>query len=151
MGDEDESFIPPEDFNQHENSNWSVVNCSTAAQYYHILRRQLRREFRKPLIVVAPKKMLKSKDAQSSIEEFGENRRFHRVLDDAFPDKINQADKIKKVVLCSGQVHHELAKAREDAKVKDVALVRIEELHPFPYKKLRPILAKYKNAKVVWT
>lgn len=101
-------------------------------------------------MVIAPKKMLKSKDAMSDIEEFGPGLRFRRVLDEAFPQNLVEPSKIRKVLLCSGQVHHELARARDEAGVKDVALVRIEELHPFPYKRLRPILEKYANANVHW-
>jgi 2-oxoglutarate dehydrogenase E1 component len=148
--DEDESVIPADNIYQHQESNWSVVNCTTAAQYFHVLRRQLRREFRKPLVVIAPKKMLKSRDAMSSIEEFGPGLRFHRVLDEAHPEKLVDPKKVKKVLLMSGQVHYDLVHAREKAGIDDIALVRIEELHPFPYKRLAPVLERYPNAKVEW-
>jgi len=146
--DEDESFYPDLKFDQHKNSNMSVVNCSTAAQYYHVLRRQLRREFRKPLVVVAPKKMLKMRDASSKMEEFGPGLRFKRVLDD--PKTFKDPKKVRKVLIMSGQIYYDLNKARKEEKVEDVALLRLEEMHPFPYKRLALYLEKYPNAKVEW-
>ena len=84
-----------------ESVNMKVVNCTTAAQYFHVLRRQCRRPFRKPLIVVAPKKLLKLKAANSDIESFGEGLRFHRVLPDVLPDLVPD-NKVKKAIFCSG-------------------------------------------------
>lgn len=102
-----------------------VVNCSTSAQYFHVIRRQMHRTFRKPLIVVAPKKMLRLKDAGSEISEFDAGLRFKRVISNENSTAVSD-DKIRKLVLCSGQVYYDLVKAREETKSNDVAIVRIE-------------------------
>lgn len=126
-----------------------VVNATTSAQYFHLLRRQLRRPFRKPLIVVAPKKLLKSKDANSNLEEFGEGLRFKRVLSDHNANLV-APEKVKKVIFCSGQVHLDLEHAREKTGRNDIAIVRVEQLCPFPFSSIIPEVQKYKNAEIMW-
>lgn len=148
--DEDESYIPADDIKQHEHVNWQVVNCTTAANFFHVLRRQMRRTFRKPLVVMSPKKLLRYKDACSSLEEFGEGLRFQRVIDEIEHQQLVSKDKMRKVILCSGQVYYDILNARRASNVKDVAILRIEELHPFPYKLLIPYLQQYTNADVYW-
>ena len=107
------------------------MNCSTAANYFHVLRRQLLRPFRKPLVVVAPKKLLKLREAGSDIEEFTKGHTFQRVIGETNRD-INPAN-VRKLVLCSGQVYYDLIAEREKLGKKDIAIVRVEQLSPFPY------------------
>ena len=126
-----------------------VINCSTAAQYFHALRRQCRRPFRKPLIVVAPKKLLKLKAAGSSIEDFDVGLRFKRVLPDTAADLVPAA-KVRKVLFCSGQVYYDLENERVKKGVKDIAIVRVEELAPFPFRSVDAELKKYPNAAPMW-
>jgi len=135
--------------------NWQVANCTTPANYFHILRRQLHRKFRKPLILMTPKSLLRHKRATSDLFEFGPGSSFHRVLwDDAQwkPDPTTLAadDKMRRVVLCCGKVYYDLYEAREAAKIDDVYLLRIEQLYPFPARTLINELGRFKNADFVW-
>ncbi len=128
--------------------NIQVVNCSTPANYFHALRRQLKRSFRKPLIVLTPKSLLRLKACQSDLADFGPDSSFHRVLVD--PVKLDQK-KVKRIVLCTGKVYYDLAAEREKRGIKDVALVRVEQLYPFPAGTLKAVLETYgKNTDVVW-
>lgn len=126
-----------------------VVNCTTAAQYFHVLRRQVRRPFRKPLIVVAPKKLLKLKAANSDIELFDEGLRFHKCIPDVHPN-LAPNDKVRKVVFCSGQIYYDLEAEREKRGIKDIAIARLEEISPFPFRSVEVEVAKYKNAETMW-
>jgi len=129
------------------NPNWHVVNPTTPAQYFHLLRRQLKRDYRKPLILVAPKILLRLSSCVSTLEEMGPGSKFMPVLGDrnVAPEKVNQ------VVYCSGKLYYDLVKQRESAKRNDVAIVRVEELTPFPFNELREESKKYVNAKnFVW-
>jgi 2-oxoglutarate dehydrogenase E1 component len=129
--------------------NMQVVNPTTAAQYFHVLRRQLRRPFRKPLIVIAPKKLLRFKDAGSPIEDFKESLRFKRVIGDQ--NKYIVADeKVKRVIFCSGQVYYELETARVKSHRNDIAICRVEQIAPFPFRYIEKEVQKYKNADVMW-
>ena len=136
--------------------NWQVANCSTPANYFHILRRQLHRKFRKPLILMTPKSLLRHRLVQSQLEEMGEGTTFHRVLWDDAQHKPNQKiklvadDKIKRVVLCSGKVYYDLYEAREEAGIDDVYILRVEQLYPFPARALMAELGRFKQADVVW-
>ncbi|MEQ9122892.1 MAG: 2-oxoglutarate dehydrogenase E1 component, partial [Alphaproteobacteria bacterium] len=128
--------------------NMQVCVPSTPANYFHMLRRQVRRNFRKPLIVMTPKSLLRHKACVSKLAEFGPGSSFHRVIaDDA---KLVAAGQVKRVVLCSGKVYYDLVAARDERGVKDVAIVRVEQLYPFPVKSLTAELEKYPNADVVW-
>ena len=106
MCDDEPDVIPELEANYYDknqrNYNWQVVNCSTAANYFHVLRRQLRRNFRKPLVVIAPKKLLKFKEAGSKIESFGPGNKFARTIKEREESKLLAADKIRKIVFCSG-------------------------------------------------
>ena len=126
--------------------NWQVINCTTPANYFHALRRQMRRDFRKPLIVMTPKSLLRHKLCVSALDNFIGEERFDRVL----PDTTVAAKDVKRVVLCSGKVYYDLFEAREAKKIKNVAIVRVEQLYPFPEKPLADIISKYPNAQVVW-
>jgi 2-oxoglutarate dehydrogenase E1 component len=136
--------------------NMQVANCTTPANYFHILRRQLRRDFRKPLIIMTPKSLLRAKRATSMLHEFGPDSSFHRVLwDDAevLPDqpiKLVKDNKIRRVVLCSGKVYYDLYEEREKRGVNDVQLLRIEQLYPLPVKALINELNRFKQAQIVW-
>jgi 2-oxoglutarate dehydrogenase E1 component len=136
--------------------NWQVANCTTPANYFHILRRQLHRNFRKPLILMTPKSLLRHKRVVSDIADLGPGTTFHRVLwDDA---QARQGEKItlvadgdiRRVVLCSGKVYYDLYEAREDAGIDDVYLMRIEQLYPFPGKALVKELSRFPKAEVAW-
>jgi 2-oxoglutarate dehydrogenase E1 component len=136
--------------------NMQVANCTTPANYFHILRRQLRREIRKPLILMTPKSLLRHKRAVSRLDEFGSGTSFHRVLWDdaqALKDeriKLVADDRIRRVVVCSGKVYFDLYEEREKRGIDDVYLLRLEQLYPFPTKALLQELSRFKEAEIVW-
>jgi 2-oxoglutarate dehydrogenase E1 component len=136
--------------------NWQVANCTTPANYFHILRRQMHRSFRKPLILMTPKSLLRHKRVTSRLDQFGPGTSFHRVLLDSaqngLSEKIELAPDalIKRVVLCSGKVYYDLFEARENQGVSDVYLMRVEQLYPFPARALIHELARFPQAEVVW-
>lgn len=151
LSDADDQY-PTDDMTElkiAQQCSMKIVNCTTAAQYFHTLRRQIRRPFRKPLIVVAPKKLLKLKAANCDIEEFDEGLRFKRVLPDTASDLVADA-KVRRVIFCTGQVYYDLENERNKKGVKDVAIVRVEELAPFPFRSIEPELKKYANAQPMW-
>ncbi len=129
--------------------NMQVVNCTTPASYFHVLRRQMRRKIRKPLIVMTPKSLLRHKLAVSKLADFGPGSSFHRVLFDG--SGIGPDETIKRVVLCSGKVYYDLLEARDDRKLNDdVVIIRLEQLYPFPAQSLADDLGRFKQAQVVW-
>jgi 2-oxoglutarate dehydrogenase E1 component len=128
--------------------NWQVVNCTTPANYFHALRRQMHRNFRKPLIVMTPKSLLRHKLAVSALKDFGPGSSFHRVLPEA--EALVPGDKVRRVVLCSGKVYYDLLADRQARKINDVAILRLEQLYPFPDEPLADELGKYPNADIVW-
>ncbi|MFN3262321.1 MAG: 2-oxoglutarate dehydrogenase E1 component [Pikeienuella sp.] len=136
--------------------NWIVANCTTPSNYFHILRRQLHRNFRKPLVLFTPKSLLRHKLCVSKIEEMGPDSSFHRVLwDDAEMGggstvKLKKDDRIKRVVICSGKVYYDLLEARDAAGLDDVYLLRLEQLYPFPALSLTKELTRFKKAEIVW-
>ena len=128
--------------------NIQVANCSTPASYFHILRRQVRRPFRKPLIVATPKSLLRHKLAVSSFDMMGPNSSFHRVL---LENEILCPDEdVKRVVLCTGKVYYDLFEERQKRGLKNVFFMRLEQLYPFPYRALATELARFPKAQVVW-
>ena len=140
------------------NDNLQVMNCTTPANYFHALRRQMHRDFRKPLIIMTPKSLLRHKYCTSNLEDFSKKNSFHRVLWDHAVDpqlngfiKLKKSKKIRKVILCSGKIYFDLLEAREKNKIDDVIFFRIEQLYPFPAKSLVKELKPYaKNAKFYW-
>jgi 2-oxoglutarate dehydrogenase E1 component len=136
--------------------NIQVANCTTPANYFHILRRQLRRDFRKPLILMTPKSLLRHKKAMSKLEEMGPDTSFHRVLwDDAqlHPTggiKLAADEKIRRVVLCSGKVYYDLFEEREKRGLDDIYIMRVEQLYPFPLKALVAELSRFRKAELIW-
>lgn len=147
------AFPSPEKLQrQHQDCNIQVAYPTTPANYFHLLRRQQHRQFRKPLINIFSKSLLRHPLARSNIEDFIGDSGFKWVIDDTEVGKnINKKDEIKRVVVCSGQVYVGLHKARADNKVNDTALIRIEQLHPFPYAQLKEVLDSYPNVSdFVW-
>ena len=140
------------------NDNMQVMNCTTPANYFHALRRHMHRAFRKPLIMMTPKSLLRNKYCVSNLEDFSKSNSFHRILWDHAIDpqskgfiKLKESSEIKKVILCSGKVYFDLLEAREKLKKDDVILFRIEQLYPFPAKALVNELKPFaKNAKFFW-
>jgi len=137
--------------------NMQVVNCTTPANYFHALRRQMHRDFRKPLIVMTPKSLLRHKRAVSFFKDMGPSTSFHRILVDGAElpecraDVTLKADKdIRRVVMCSGKVYFDLFEEREKRKIDDVYLLRVEQLYPFPVASLMKELARFPQADMVW-
>ena len=135
--------------------NWIVANCTTPANYFHILRRQMHRTYRKPLIMMTPKSLLRHKMAVSKADEFTTGSSFHRVLwDDAqhgnSDTKLAADSKIKRVVMCSGKVYYDLLAERDQRGLKDVYLMRVEQFYPFPAISMVKELSRFKNAEMVW-
>jgi len=136
--------------------NLQVANCSTPANYFHILRRQMLREFRKPLILMTPKSLLRHKKAVSTLADMAEGSSFHRVLDDdaragALTSlKLRPDREIRRVLLCSGKVYFDLLEEREKQGVDDVTILRLEQFYPWPMKSLTSALARFKAAELVW-
>ncbi len=136
--------------------NWQVANCTTPANYFHCLRRQMHRKFRKPLILMTPKSLLRNKRVHSDIEDFGPETSFHRVLWDGAEVGLSENIKlvpdkeIKRVVMCSGKVYFDLFEERESRKINDVYLMRIEQLYPFPARALIQELGRFPQAEMIW-
>ena len=137
--------------------NLQVMNCTTPANYFHALRRQIHRDFRKPLVIMTPKSLLRNKYCVSNLEDFAKTNSFHRILwDHAFEEKygfieLKKSEKIEKVIICSGKIYFDLLEAREKYKKDNIVLIRIEQLYPFPIKSLVKELKPYrKNAKFYW-
>ncbi|HXQ51308.1 MAG TPA: 2-oxoglutarate dehydrogenase E1 component [Stellaceae bacterium] len=128
--------------------NIQVCNLTTSANYFHALRRQVRRDFRKPLIVMTPKSLLRAPEVATPLSEMGPGTSFHRLIHEI--DPIAPAAKVRRVVLCSGKVYFDLAKARREKKIDDIAILRLEQLYPFPARSFAQMLAGYPNAELVW-
>jgi 2-oxoglutarate dehydrogenase E1 component len=128
--------------------NWQVANCTTPANYFHILRRQLHRQFRKPLILMTPKSLLRHKRVVSRLDEMGPGTTFHRVL----WDDLRKTDaEIRRIVLCSGKVYYDLAEARDAEELHDIYILRLEQLYPFPARALLHEIGRFPNAEsIVW-
>ncbi len=128
--------------------NWQVVVPTTPANYFHALRRQVRRSFRKPLVVMTPKSLLRHKECVSTLADFGPGTSFKRIL--AETDPLTDDIKVRRVILCSGKVYFDLVAERRKRKIDDIAILRIEQLYPFPFSRLGVRLSQYPNAEVVW-
>jgi 2-oxoglutarate dehydrogenase E1 component len=135
--------------------NWIVANCTTPANYFHILRRQLHRSFRKPLVLMTPKSLLRHKLAVSKLTDFAEGSSFHRVLwDDAqygnSTTELAPDERIRRVVICSGKVYFDLLEARDARGIDDIYLLRLEQFYPFPALSLTKELGRFRDAEVIW-
>ncbi len=123
-------------------NNMQIVNCTTPANFFHVLRRQLKRDFRKPLVVFTPKSLLRHPKVVSNLSEFVGKSQFQEVIDDSF---VKSAD-VKRVLFCSGKIYYDLLEKQQTGNHNDVAIVRVEQLYPTPMDKLRAVRNKYKNA-----
>jgi 2-oxoglutarate dehydrogenase E1 component len=136
--------------------NIQVMNCTTPANYFHALRRQIHRAFRKPLILMTPKSLLRHKRCVSTMKDFTKKNSFHRVLeDDAYHTESNlltlaRDKKISKVVICSGKIYFDLIESREKTRNNKVVFIRIEQIYPFPLKTLANLVKRYPNAEFIW-
>jgi 2-oxoglutarate dehydrogenase E1 component len=136
--------------------NMQVANVTTPSNYFHILRRQMKRDFRKPLVLMTPKSLLRHKRAISSLSEMAGESSFHRLLwDDAEvikdgPIKLQKDNKIRRVVMCAGKVYFDLLEEREKRGIDDIYLLRVEQLYPFPAKALINELSRFRHAEMVW-
>jgi 2-oxoglutarate dehydrogenase E1 component len=151
--DEDPHYIPKmarDERMQIQRANWQVVNCTTPSQYFHVLRRQIHRDFRKPLVVISPKNLLRNKRCVSTLEDMGPEKQFMRVIDEKDAEIIANAENVKTLVFCTGQIYYELLAEREKREIKDVAIVRLEQIAPFAFDRVAQNSAKYPNAEVVF-
>jgi 2-oxoglutarate dehydrogenase E1 component len=135
--------------------NWIVANCSTPANYFHILRRQMHRSFRKPLVLMTPKSLLRNKSAVSKAADFLKGSSFHRILHDCAENGMSQItlkpdNQIKRLILCSGKVYYDLFNVREENGIDDVYILRFEQFYPFPSSAAIKELKRFKNAEIVW-
>lgn len=154
MSADDPDYFPPESeefaVRQLHDINWIVANCSTPANYFHILRRQIALPFRKPLIMMTPKSLLRHPEAKSSFDMMTENTEFLRVIPEEGPAAQNP-NGVKRVIFCSGKVYYDLKKARAEKQLDDkVAIARVEQISPFPYDLVKKESAKYPNAELIW-
>lgn len=122
-----------------------IVNCTTPANFFHVLRRQLHRPYRKPLIVLTPKSLLRHKRVVSELKAFELGSHFLPIIPDDLPP-----DSIKRMILCSGKVYYDLLEAREAKEIQDVGIVRLEELYPFPHEALVELLKAYRGVEIIW-
>ena len=128
--------------------NWQICNCTTPANYFHVLRRQICREFRKPLILLTPKSLLRHKLCVSPLADMDDGTTFHRVLwDSGRPAADGQ---IRRLVMCSGKIYYDLLEEREKRGLKDVYLLRVEQLFPFPRDVLVDEFKRFPKAEIVW-
>jgi 2-oxoglutarate dehydrogenase E1 component len=148
QGPEHSSARPERFLQQCAQFNMIVTNITTPANYFHALRRQTTWNYRKPLINMAPKSLLRHPACLSTIEDFTGNTKFQEVI----PDVLADVKKAKKLIFCTGKVYYDLVKAREEAgKTKDIAIVRVEQLYPFPQKEVEKLMSSYKSAKdILW-
>jgi 2-oxoglutarate dehydrogenase E1 component len=137
--------------------NMQIVNCTTPANYFHVLRRQMHRDFRKPLIVFTPKSLLRHKKCFSALADMGPGTSFHRVLWDDAQLNTGHASialkgdhEIRRVVMCSGKVYFDLLEEREQRKRDDIYILRLEQFYPWPMKSILLELARFPNAELVW-
>ncbi|CAK5269795.1 unnamed protein product [Mycena citricolor] len=135
---------------QHQDCNMQVVYPTTPANYFHVLRRQIHRDFRKPLIVFFSKNLLRHPKARSDLEEMVGDTHFQRYIPDPHPENLLPPEQITRHILCTGQVYQTLMAAREERGRNDVVISRIEQLSPFPYDLIQPHLDQYPNASLLW-
>ncbi|XP_018300416.1 2-oxoglutarate dehydrogenase, mitochondrial isoform X6 [Mycetomoellerius zeteki] len=154
MSADDPDYFPPESeefaVRQLHDSNWIVANCSTPANYFHILRRQIALPFRKPLILMTPKSLLRHPEAKSNFDLMLEDTQFLRVIPEEGTSTQNP-NGVKRLLFCSGKVYYDLKKARTERKLEDkIAIARVEQISPFPYDLVKIEAAKYPNAELIW-
>jgi len=128
--------------------NMQVANCSTPANYFHILRRQMLRQTRKPLIIMTPKSLLRHRLAVSSLQEMGAETQFLPVYNEVSPH-VDSAH-VKRVILCAGKIYYDLYEKREEANIRDIVILRLEQFYPFPEDILKQYLSRYLQAEMIW-
>ncbi len=128
--------------------NMQIVNCTSPANYFHVLRRQLHRNFRKPLIIFTPKSTLRHKSNVSNIEDYINGSTFHRILTDKL--SVKEKRKNKRLIICSGKIYFELADHIAKNKIKNLSIIRLEQIYPFPYENFRDELKNYTDAEIIW-
>ena len=128
--------------------NMQIVNCTSPANYFHVLRRQLHRNFRKPLIIFTPKSTLRHKSNVSNIEDYINGSTFHRILTDKL--SVKEKRKNKRLIICSGKIYFELADHIAKNKIKNLSIIRLEQIYPFPYENFRDELKHYTDAEIIW-
>uniref|UniRef100_A0A2M3ZYY7 oxoglutarate dehydrogenase (succinyl-transferring) n=1 Tax=Anopheles triannulatus TaxID=58253 RepID=A0A2M3ZYY7_9DIPT len=153
MCSDDPDYFPPESdefaIRQLHDINWIVANCSTPGNYFHLLRRQIALPFRKPLIVLTPKSLLRHPECRSNFSEMTDGTEFQRLIPDALTAENPNA--VKRIIFCTGRVYYDLLKARRDRQLdSSIAISRIEQISPFPYDLVKAECAKYPNAELVW-
>jgi 2-oxoglutarate dehydrogenase E1 component len=151
--DEDSDFVPPMSENkrmQIQQTNWQVLNCTTPANYFHALRRQIHREFRKPLVIATPKNLLRDRRCTSSLTEMSEHTKFHRVFKESNTWILSQPETVKRVVFCTGKIYYDIMEERVKKNITDIAIVRIEQLAPFPFDRIAEEVSHYPNAELMW-
>ncbi|BAI73216.1 2-oxoglutarate dehydrogenase E1 component [Azospirillum sp. B510] len=149
QGPEHSSARPERFLQMCAEDNWQICNVTTPANLFHVFRRQIRRSFRKPLVLFTPKSLLRHKLCISDLSEMGPGSTFHRVLGETAND-LAANDKIRRIVVCTGKVYYDLLQERMSRGVKDVVILRLEQLYPFPKDALAAEFAKYPNAELVW-
>jgi len=151
LADSDPDVIPKlaNDEQVIQKTNLQIVNITTPANYFHALRRQIHRGFRKPLIVMSPKNLLRHRLATSPLKDFEESNTFLTLIPETNTDMVEDS-KIRRVLFVTGKVYYDLFEDRQKRNLKDVAIVRIEQIHPFPFAKVQEQLKKYPNAQVCW-
>jgi len=150
LSDDDEDDIPEfeKDFgrSQIQKANWQVVNVTTPANLFHVLRRQQHRDFRKPLVVASTKSLFRHKLCKSPLEHFGPGERFRRLISERDPSI--DPEKVDRLVFCSGKVYYELVERREALGLKNVAIVTLEQMAPFPFDRVKEVFDQYKNVDI---
>lgn len=152
LANDDESEYPPMSRDarmQIQMSNMQVLNCSTPANYFHALRRQVHRDFRKPLVMMTPKSLLRHPQCKSTLEEMGPGTRFRRFIPEE-DEKVLSNQNVRRLVLCSGKVYYDLLAHREENNITDVAIGRVEQISPFPFDLVHRHADDFPNAEIVW-
>jgi 2-oxoglutarate dehydrogenase E1 component len=151
--DEDPDVVPPMEESERmqiQRTNWQVVNCTTPANYFHVLRRQIHRDFRKPLVIATPKNLLRDKKCTSTLDDISLTTKFIRVYPEVDASIVSNAPNVKRVVFCTGKVYYDLVDERSKRNIQDIAIVRIEQIAPFPWDKVAKEMALYSNAEAMW-
>lgn len=148
MCDDDEDDVPDmreENRMQIQKANWQVVHMTTPANYFHALRRQIYRDFRKPLVVVAPKSLLRHKGCVSALADVAEGTKFKRVIGERDPEIAATPEKVERLVFCTGKVYYDLVAKREELGLTSVAICTVEQLAPFPFDRVAEEMRRYPN------
>jgi 2-oxoglutarate dehydrogenase E1 component len=152
--DDDPDTIPEnegtDESRQIQSTNWQVVNCSMPGNYFHVLRRQQYRQFRKPLVIMTPKSLLRDERSSSSYEDMGPNTSFVKMFGETHMNQLVEPSKVRRLVFCTGKVYFDLIAHRNLHKIKDVAVARVEQIAPFPFSLVAQEAQKFPNAEIVW-